>query len=156
MKQSYFKKQFIVPYYIQFFQFFMETEISDSPILRNSGISDSKTFYYGTYNIVFVTTFHIIEKCYFFQERKIFKCSFFLNLFLATRSFLVLLFIFFSHFEAMSTISFRWRKKRYFLTYMYKFFRNTDCTPVKSNMADSRVFMRHSCSSWYVLYASNS
>ena len=39
-----------------------------------------------------------------------------------------------------------------FFGYMYKFFRYTDRTPVKSNKADFRVLMKHSCSSWYVLY----
>ena len=62
-----------------FFQFFTETvnflihqfcKIVESQI--------QKTFYYGTYNIVFVTTFHIIEKCYFSGKKDmvIFKCSF--------------------------------------------------------------------------------
>ena len=39
-----------------------------------------------------------------------------------------------------------------FFRNMYEFFWYTDGTPVKSNMADFRVLMRHSCSSWYVLY----
>ena len=65
-----------------FFQFFCrECEFSDSPILRNSGISDSRNISLCNlqpYNIVFVTTFHIIEKCYFSGKKDmvIFKCSF--------------------------------------------------------------------------------